>query len=220
MKAFRVFSFCFRSIVSSVAMLLMVTLSACHESSTRNYSAVASGAPGVQRGQGHSDASLGAESGTPVSSGSSARPVQVAENRQNDASDTGHIYTSAPVLTPTSSNTATRIYSESNPGSTNEVNPVRTPVPPGKDHISAAPQDEAMSDKDRELAHRIREQMLHDPAVAQIGPEVKLVVDNGKVKLVGNVNSEKEKSALKNFVQNSDGVAAVDDQVEVKPSAQ
>jgi BON domain len=222
MKDFRVFGLCLKTVAFCIAMPSMLVLSACHESSSRSYSAVSSDTAFTQNGYRHNNPIVVADNGTLLPNDSGATRSPGTENRQNGGSDPGHLYTSAPALEPTSSNSATRIYSEPGTNGTNGVNPIRTPVPPGKDSVgsSAAPQDEGMSDKDRELIHRIREQMMHDPAIAQIGPEVKLVVDNGKVKLVGNVNSEKEKSALKNFVQNSDGVATVDDQVEVKPSAQ
>jgi hypothetical protein len=121
------------------------------------------------------------------------------------------IYSSAEVpLTPTSSNTATRIYSEARPL------PPATPVPAHRGE-ALAPQDQGVSEADRALVVRVRQNIAGDNSLSSGMPNLKVLANDGKVTLQGFVKTQEEKQNLKMAAQKTPGVASVDDQVEVKP---
>ncbi|MDB6122936.1 MAG: Transport-associated protein [Pedosphaera sp.] len=111
-------------------------------------------------------------------------------------------------LSPTSSNTATRIYSEA-------PAPPTAPEPANRGGVLVA-HDQGVSEADRALILRIRQNMMSDSSLAVVAPNVKVLVNNGKVTLQGSVKTQEEKQNLETSVQKTSGVASVDDQIEVK----
>jgi hypothetical protein len=112
---------------------------------------------------------------------------------------------------PTSSNTATRIYSEAPTAPSSPASP--EPVDRGG---ALSPQDQATSENDRAMVMQIRQSMMNDTAMAAAAPSIKVTVNNGKVTLAGEVKSESEKANLGNLAQRTAGVVSVDNQLEVK----
>ncbi|EEF63243.1 BON domain-containing protein [Pedosphaera parvula] len=211
----RLLSFGQRTMLLSSLLIPLILTSACRDGSNRPLSTISSTETVVLN---NSSSIASGAVGADLKGNETVFASPVSDNQEDKAS---HLYTSAPgALEPTSSNTATRIYSESS--NTNEVNPVKTPVPTVKNGLGAgmASQDVGVSEADRALATKIRAAMGHDPSVSQIGPEVKIVVDNGKVSLQGAIKSQKERNDFLNFVRSTEGVKTVDDQLEIKPAAQ
>jgi osmotically-inducible protein OsmY len=136
-------------------------------------------------------------------------PPASTSNRSNSSN---RIYsTPGQVLTPTSSNTASRIYSEA---------PTAPPSPAAPEPVNRggalSPQDQAASDADRALVVQIRQSMMNDTSMAAAAPSVKVTVNNGKVILAGEVKSNAEKANLGSLAQRTAGVVSVDNQLEVK----
>jgi osmotically-inducible protein OsmY len=128
--------------------------------------------------------------------------ITTASNRTNNST---HIY-STPDNNPgpTSSNTATRIYSE--------------PQMPPASHLDHGLADQGTSEADRVLAHRIRQNIMNDSSLAVGASNIKILVNDGKATLEGSVKTREEKQNLEAFVQKTSGVASVDNQLEVKSS--
>lgn len=134
------------------------------------------------------------------------------------SSASGHLYTEAPrsSLTPVSSNSASRIYSEPTNDSQalteaaakssllNEDNPWN-------------PQDQASTDSDRAIVRHIRQSVREDYVLSTVAPDLKIAAKDGQVTLGGAVKNENEKKRLDALAQKTTGVVNVQDQMTVKP---
>lgn len=131
------------------------------------------------------------------------------------------LYTSATnTLQPTSSRQTNRIYTEAQSPSQVGASPLQEPAEPGAEVMHNGAHDIGVTEADKSLARRIRFALMHDPAFSSLESAVKLSVDNGKVTLQGSVKRQSDRSSLQNFIQGVSGVKSVDDQLEVKATAQ
>jgi osmotically-inducible protein OsmY len=69
---------------------------------------------------------------------------------------------------------------------------------------------------DRDLAKRIRRDVVHDKSLSTYGHNVKIIADRGKVTLRGPVHSEDEKRAIEEHARKYAGDGNVTDELTVK----
>lgn len=69
---------------------------------------------------------------------------------------------------------------------------------------------------DRDLAKRIRQDVVHDKSLSSYGHNVKVVAQHGKVTLRGPVHSDDEKRAVEEHARKYAGDGNIDNQIEVK----
>jgi len=87
-----------------------------------------------------------------------------------------------------------------------------------RDQNSSAPTaDQGKNDKtDRELARKIRRDVVKDKSLSTYGHNVKIIAEAGKVTLKGPVHSEDEQKAILSVAQKYAGDGNVVDQLTVK----
>lgn len=77
------------------------------------------------------------------------------------------------------------------------------------------PGDQGNSDADRDITRRVRRAVTSNDQLSTTAKNIKIITINGKVTLRGPVNTEEEKNAIANAVQQA-GVTSFDNQLEVK----
>ena len=82
------------------------------------------------------------------------------------------------------------------------------------------PTDQGGSDADRNTTRQIRRAIMQDDKLSSNAKNVKIITVNGKVTLRGPVNSDQEKAAIMDAAQKVASPGAVDNQLEVKTTAQ
>jgi hypothetical protein len=131
---------------------------------------------------------------------------------------TNHLYTEAPrgSLTPVSSNSASRIYSDS----TGQPQSLPATEPPQGILLNEEnpwnPQDTASTDADRAIVRHVRQSVRQDYALSMIAPALKITAQNGHVVLGGTVENETERRRLTDLCQKTPGVVSVEDKLAVK----
>lgn len=131
---------------------------------------------------------------------------------------TNHLYSEAPraSLTPVSSNSASRIYSDS------AAQPQSLPAtqPPQGILLNEEnpwnPQDTASTDADRAIVRQVRQSVRQDYALSMIAPTLKITAQNGHVILGGTVQNETERTRLADLCHKTPGVVSVEDKLAVK----
>lgn len=209
MQDLRLRGFLRQTLAFMAVLLLCVMLSGCNHTNSGGvrYSSSAVGSPEIQN-MGASPAAMQSSDKIEVSS---ASPVSEGQKP---------LYTSAPeVPEPTSSNPTNRIYTEA-PNSSQTGVPLLNETDPVNQGTAGVSQDIGLTEADKALARKIRLGLMHDPAFATLESGVKLSVDNGKVTLQGAVGRQSERASLEDFIQGVGGVKSVDDQLEVKATAQ
>jgi osmotically-inducible protein OsmY len=84
-------------------------------------------------------------------------------------------------------------------------------------NTSAPTADQAKNDKtDRELARKIRRDVVKDKSLSTYGHNVKIIAEGGKVTLKGPIHSEDERKAILSVAQKYAGDGNVVDQLTVK----
>jgi osmotically-inducible protein OsmY len=77
--------------------------------------------------------------------------------------------------------------------------------------------DQAKNDKaDRELARKIRRDVVKDKSLSTYGHNVKIIAENGKVTLRGPIHSEDERKAILTVAQKYAGDGNVVDELTIK----
>lgn len=87
-----------------------------------------------------------------------------------------------------------------------------------RDGNTVTPLDQAENDADRTITQRIRQAVVGKDGLSMNAKNVKIVTANGVVTLRGPVQSAGEKSEIAGIAQSTDGVARVDNQLEVAAS--
>jgi osmotically-inducible protein OsmY len=89
---------------------------------------------------------------------------------------------------------------------------------PGAQNTQQAPTaDQAKNDKaDRELARKIRRDVVKDKSLSTYGHNVKIIAESGKVTLRGPIHSEDERKAILSVAQKYAGDGNVVDDMTVK----
>ncbi|HZQ47644.1 MAG TPA: BON domain-containing protein [Verrucomicrobiae bacterium] len=161
----------------------------------------------------HSSSAAGGASGIATNRQMNATG-QVNSGNPNDQ----HIYAEAPgtSLSPVSSNSASRIYSE--PGSQAQSGGQGQQAGSASKTLALTwmPQDEGVTEADRAIIRRIRQAWVQDYALSLTATGLKIIADHGKVTISGPVDTEQEKERLAALVKNTPGVISVQDQLAVK----
>ena len=121
------------------------------------------------------------------------------------------LYTSSTNLSPTSSNSASRIYSEA---------PRRSPLSEAavqKPLVNSDAVDVGFNDEDRLLTQHLRSIWSDDSALVNTIQGVKITASDGRIVLSGSVRSTDEKRRLEILARATAGVASVENQIEVRP---
>jgi hypothetical protein len=118
-----------------------------------------------------------------------------------------HLYTEAPKdqLSPVSSRSANRIYSES---ATNDL--------AANEEARCYQQDQGSTASDVALVRRIRRELNRDYELSIIAADIKIVAKNGIVTLEGKVKTDGERKKLETLVQKTAGVISATNQVAVR----
>jgi hyperosmotically inducible periplasmic protein len=90
---------------------------------------------------------------------------------------------------------------------------------PGSSGAMSTAQDQGSSDADREATRRIRQAIEAKDGLSTDAKNIKIITQNGKVTLRGEVKDQQEDQTIKSIVQNM-GFASLDDQLQVKPPNQ
>jgi osmotically-inducible protein OsmY len=71
------------------------------------------------------------------------------------------------------------------------------------------------NETDQTLSQQIRSTLQKDPAIASLGSNVKISLENGKATLMGTVTDEDSKNKIESAIQQVSGVTSVDNQLQV-----
>lgn len=82
------------------------------------------------------------------------------------------------------------------------------------------PGDQGTTEADREITRQIRRAITANDQLSTTAKNIKIITVNGKVTLRGPVKSDQERQAIAAAAQNVTGVAALDNQVEIKTETQ
>jgi osmotically-inducible protein OsmY len=77
--------------------------------------------------------------------------------------------------------------------------------------------DEGATEADRDITQQIRTRLTEDTALSATAGNVKIVTADRKVKLLGSVSTETEKTSIATLARSIAGEGNVDDQLAVKP---
>jgi hypothetical protein len=80
--------------------------------------------------------------------------------------------------------------------------------------------DQPENESDRKITQAVRKTIMANDQLSAEAKNIKIITVNGKVTLRGPVKTEEEKKAVESAVQGLGGVSGVDNQLEVKTSAQ
>lgn len=130
----------------------------------------------------------------------------------------GRIYTEAPnsSLSPVSSNSASRIYSEPSDKAQSFGRGLTAGIAPGGQDTQWFIQDEGLTASDRAIIGQIRQAWRQDDNLSLAGTGIKIVVNNGSVKIDGSVETRQEKAMLGALAQKIPGVITVQNQLVLK----
>ena len=133
----------------------------------------------------------------------------------------GQLYTEAPKdsLSPVSSNSASRIYSEPNHQAQTLARGTETGNVPITQDTTWDSQDQALTDADRAIVRQIRRDLRQNSEFKKPAPELKIIAENGKVILGGTVKTGQEKERLEVLAQTTKGVVSVRNELVVKPDS-
>jgi len=84
-----------------------------------------------------------------------------------------------------------------------------------RDESATLPTDQSSADRDVELTRMIRQKISDDGQLGTDAENVKVIAQNGVVTLRGPVETEAEKQKIVEIARETEGVARVDDQLEV-----
>lgn len=90
--------------------------------------------------------------------------------------------------------------------------------PIGKKSNHLNPVDQPEKESDQLITAKIRKLLVEDTEFSQQAKNIKIITLNGKVTLIGFVNSDREKNVIDDKVHNIPGINNVDNQLEVKKS--
>jgi hypothetical protein len=76
--------------------------------------------------------------------------------------------------------------------------------------------EQTAQDSDRLLVEQVRKALTNDPSTALIAPDIQVSAQSGTVTLRGDVQNEKDKSAIETVVKDVPGVRELKDEIEVK----
>lgn len=83
--------------------------------------------------------------------------------------------------------------------------------------MTLTPGDQGENDVDRGITQKIRQALIKDDALSMTAKNVKIITANGVVTLRGPVKSEAERDSINTISKQIEGVARVDNQLEVAP---
>jgi osmotically-inducible protein OsmY len=81
---------------------------------------------------------------------------------------------------------------------------------------TVTPTDQGSSERDRKITQQIRQAVVKNGSLSFTAKNVKIITIDGKVTLRGPVNSDAERTTIEAAAKNVAGVAAVDNQLEIK----
>jgi hyperosmotically inducible periplasmic protein len=84
-----------------------------------------------------------------------------------------------------------------------------------RDYKTITPLDQSENERDLTITQKIRQALIADNALSINAKNIKIITINGVVTLRGPVDSDQERAAIVNKVNNVQGIAKLDNQLEV-----
>jgi osmotically-inducible protein OsmY len=138
------------------------------------------------------------------------------ESSQTARDDSGKRDATATTPTSRDETSPTRVYSgDTNTAAAKQPDNAAVNVR-DRSGETLTPGDQGGTEADREITRQIRRALTANDQLSTVAKNIKIITLNGKVTLRGPVKNEQEKQAITSAAQSAAGVAALDDQLEIK----